>query len=212
MRPSGRRLARQAVPFLIAALLGACEQPRSGLAETEPPPTVSTRRGETYMSLGARLLYAREPELAQRAFTASLSHEGITAEALTGIAIALQQQGMATAARRYLEQARERAPTSVTANNNLGVVLFGLKEYYRARDAFRAAFALSSGTDEIAERYLNETEELIAQIEETGELDPAVIYRVERLGSSQFRLVGMETPAPELAAAEEAGTEPAVTE
>jgi Tfp pilus assembly protein PilF len=211
MRP-GRRPAWRAVPVLVAAALGACEQQRGGLSELEKPMTVSTRSGESYMSLGARLLYAREPELAQKAFTASLSRDGVSAEALTGIAIALQQQGLLTEARRFLEQARELAPNSVTANNNLGVVLFALKEYYPARDAFRMAFALSSGTSELAERYLNQSEEVIAQIELTGEVDPAITYRVERLGSSEFRLIETGGPATGPAAAEEAGNEPAVTE
>lgn len=203
---------RGAVALLIAALLGACEQQTGGLSELEKPVTVSTRKGETYLELGARLLYAREPELAQKAFTASLSHEGVSVQALTGMAIAVQQQGLLTESRRYLERARDLAPDSVTTNNNLGVVLFALKEYHAARNAFRVAYALSSGTNELAERNLNEIDEVIAQIDETGEVDPAITYRVERLGSSEFRLVHTDPAGPGPAPVQEAGIEPAATE
>lgn len=202
MTVTGRRHRWRAVLVLAAALSGGCEQQRGGLSQLEAPARVSAGSGETYLTLGAQLLAAREPELAQKAFSASLSHEGISAEALTGMGIAVQQQGMLTHSRRYLEMARERAPESVTANYNLGVVLFLLKEYHRARDAFQAAYALSSGSSEMAERGLNYTNEAIAQIEQTGQPDPAITYRVERLGSSEFRLIHTE----------QAGSEPAPTD
>lgn len=210
-RPRPRRSWPAVVPILVA-LAGGCEQQTGGLSELEEPVALPTASGGDYIALGARLLYAREPAMAQKAFMASLNRNGISAEALTGVAIALQQQGLLTEARRYLEQARERAPNSVTANNNLGVVLFMLKEYHQARDAFRTAYALSSGTSEMAERNLNHADEVIAQLEQTGEVDPAITYRVERLGSSEFRLIHTEDAGETPAEGQAAGSVPAAAE
>ncbi|HSF93424.1 MAG TPA: tetratricopeptide repeat protein [Thermohalobaculum sp.] len=150
----------------------------------------------TYLKLGKSLLLANEPELAFDAFIASIRLDGVSAEALTGAGIASQKQGLLTAARRYFEQAVELDPTSVTANNNLGVVLFLMNEYYPARDAFRAAYALSSGRSEIAERNLNRTEAVVAQIEEARQEDPETSHRVVRLGTSVFRITPSEDASP----------------
>ena len=93
----------------VAALsVGACAAP-GPVAELEAGPALSPAPRETYLALGARLLSANEPALAMRAFTASLSAEGITPEALTGAGIAAQRQGMLGAARQHLEHARTLA-------------------------------------------------------------------------------------------------------
>jgi Flp pilus assembly protein TadD len=149
----------------------------------------------SFLSQGNRLLAAREPELAMKAFLTSMNVEGISAQAMTGAGIAAQQQGLLTSARRYFEQARRLAPDSATAHNNLGVVLYMLKEYYPARNAFRTAYALSDGRSEMAERNLNQAEVTIALLEGVPETDPAVSHEVIRLGTSEFRI--MEAAAPE---------------
>jgi Flp pilus assembly protein TadD len=145
--------------------------------------------------LGNRLLAAREPDLAMKAYLTSMNVEGISAEAMTGAGIAAQQQGLLTSARRYFEQARRLAPDSATVHNNLGVVLYMLKEYYPARNAFRTAYALSGGRSEMAERNLNRAEVTIALLEGAPETDPAISHEVIRLGTSEFRI--MEAAAPE---------------
>jgi Flp pilus assembly protein TadD len=125
----------------------------------------------SFLSLGNRMLAAHEPDLAMKAFLSSMNAEGISFEAMTGAGIAAKQMGQLKTARRYFEQASKLAPDSVLAHNNLGVVLYIMKEYYPARNEFRSAFALSSGRSEIAERNLNRAEATIARIEripETG--------------------------------------------
>jgi Tfp pilus assembly protein PilF len=166
------------------------------VAETPLEPTVAVepRKSETYLSLGTRLLVAREPELAIKAFNRSMNADGISPEALIGAGIAYQQQGLLSSARRYLEQASRLDPNSVVAHNNLGVVLFQLKEYHRARDEFRMAFAISNGASELAERNLNRIEATIAAIEVIPETDQSVSHGVVRLGGGEFRLVELAMP------------------
>jgi Tfp pilus assembly protein PilF len=207
MRPPGRR---GILPALIASgfLAGACTGPESiaegAIVDAEAGAAVlEAPAGQTYsyMSLGKQMLVAREPNMALKAFHASMNADGISAEALTGAGIATQQLGLLTSARRYFEQARELVPESVIAHNNLGVVLYKLKEYYPARNAFRRAYALSGGKSEMAERNLNQTEAMIAQIELVPKTDPAISHDVLRLGTSEFRL--MEAASPEVEATAE---------
>ena len=207
MRPPGRRGFLPAAMIASGLLAGACTQPE-GMSEgmaTDAIAGAAVREapaGQTspYLALGKRMLAAREPSLAMKAFFASMNAEGISAEAMTGIGIAAQQQGLLTSARRYFEQARELAPDSVFAHNNLGVVLYKLKEYYPARNAFRRAFALSSGTSEMAEHNLNRVEATIARLEEVPKTDPAITHEVVRLGNGVFRLVTAASPEAEATA------------
>ncbi len=203
MRPPGRRGFLPAVLIVSGLLAGACTRPE-GMAEgaTAGAAVREAPAGQTnsYLSLGKRMLAAREPDLAMKAFLTSLRVDGIAAEAMTGAGIAAQQQGLLTSARRYFEQARELNPNSVIAHNNLGVVLYKLKEYYPARNAFRRAYALSSGKSEMAERNLNRAEATIAQMEEAAKTDPAISHDVIRLGTSEFRLIEAVSPEVEVTA------------
>ncbi len=144
------------------------------------------------------------------AFTASLTAEGLSAEAFTGAGIAAQRQGMLGTAREYLEHARKLAPRSAIAHGNLGIVRLAQKDYHDARSAFRSAMALSDGDgDEALRRNLERAEMAIAARESGAADDPAATRRVVRLGSDSFRLTekpgggdNAETPAA-------AGTHPA---
>jgi len=197
MRLAGKPPALSAILSAAGLALAGCAEsgPLANLEARPDNPVVSAPAPANggYLAMGKRLLASDEPELAYDAFLASIRTEGLTAEALTGAGIASEKQGLLTEARRYFERALTLDPESLAANNNLGVVLFRLKEYYPARDAFRAAFALSSGQNDIAERNLNRVEEVVAQIEEAEKSDPAASYRVVRLGTREFRI----TPAPE---------------
>jgi Tfp pilus assembly protein PilF len=203
MRPPGRRGCLSAVLIVSGLLAGACTRPESvaedALAEAvvhevPPGPAIS------YLTLGKRMLVAREPDMAMKAFLASMNADGISAQALTGAGIAAQQQGLLTSARRYFEQARDMVPESVIAHNNLGVVLYKMKEYYPARTEFKRAYALSGGKSEMAERNLNRTEATIAQLEMVPKTDPAISHDVMRLGTSEFRLVDAAPPEAEATA------------
>ena len=189
MRPPGRRGFLSAVLIASGLLAGACARPEGATASVPAAgPTVS------YLSLGKHMLAAREPDLAMKAFLTSLGTEGGSAEAMTGAGIAAQRQGLLKSARRYFERALRLAPDSMIANNNLGVVLYRLKEYYPARNAFRRAHALSGGASGMAERNLNLAEAMIARMEEAAKTDPAISHQVVRLGSSEFRLMEIASP------------------
>lgn len=197
-----------AVPRLWLCALVVSVLSLGGCVESGGPPGVSASsqapaaQPGAYLEAGRRLLAADEPELAYKAFMNAIRVDGLSAEALIGAGLASEKQGMLVTARRYFENALEIDPNSAAANNNLGVVLFRLKEYHAARNAFRAAFALSSGRSEIAERNLNRTEAVLAQIEEPEETVPAVSHRVVRLGTSEFRITPLTTPSAEMMQAE----------
>ena len=123
MIPRGRRNLPAAVLLsLFAALsVAACESTDTGAAGGLAPAAqtstdqssqgqVRPAQAESYLALGRRLLVAREPDLARRAFMASIYHDGISAAALTGAGIAAQQQGLLHEARRQLERAVELNP------------------------------------------------------------------------------------------------------
>ena len=174
-----------AVPLLVAG----CAEQAGGISALQAPAKVETDQQWTYIDVGKRYLAAREPELALKAFQRSVAVEGMSAEAMTGAGIATQQQGLLHEARRYLDRAVLLAPDSPVAHQNLGVVLFQLKEYHGARNAFRSAFALSSGASEAALINLNRTEEIVAELEKNPEFDPTISHDVVRLGGGEFRLV-----------------------
>lgn len=191
----GRSILRtSAVPLLAGLALQACAA--SGPMEEWPEVTALDRTlgaNETWLSLGSRMLAAGEYDLAQQAFERSLLDDGVSAQAMSGAGIAASRQGLYTMAIRYFERARDLAPDSVIANNNLGVVLLRLGEYYPARQAFQAAFALSDGRNDLAMRNLRLAELAIAEIEaEQNYVDPAVNYRLQRLGTHEFELVDFE--------------------
>jgi Tfp pilus assembly protein PilF len=187
MRSPGRRRIVSVVLIALGMLSGACAAPSEGaMADSEP--LVRLLPGETHLAAGRRLLAAHEPALAMDAFDTSITAEGASFDAFTGGGIAAYRQGLLTLARRYFEEASRLAPESVVGQANLGVVLFELKEYYPARNAFRTAVALSSGENELALNDLNRVEAVIAEIEQGPAPNAALSREVVRLGSSEFRL------------------------
>lgn len=182
----------------LAVLPGCATQ--GPLANLEAPGALTLGPQQDWYLLGVQLLRTREPAQAERAFNRSLAVEGAVAATYTGLGIATAQQGLLTRARTHLEQARALAPEDATVHNNLGVVLYDLGEYHAARQAFQAAFLLSSGASEAATLNLAKAEEAIARAEQPLAVDPAVDHRIERVGSSEYRLLELD------GAAEDAGT------
>jgi Tfp pilus assembly protein PilF len=189
MKPSGRCGLLPAALLIATGLVsGACAVPINAAG---PESKIISEPGQpaSFLSLGNRMLAAREPDLAMKAFLSSMSVEGISVEAMTGAGIAAKQQGLLKSARRYFEQASKLAPDSVLAHNNLGVVLYMMKEYYPARNEFRSAFALSSGRSGIAERNLNRAEAKIARIEKTPEMGSIISQETIRREDGEIRPV-----------------------
>lgn len=194
MRSTRRCVRRWAGLLAVTLLAGACGA-QKGMFEREPAPQLRPEPGQSYLSLGKSLLVTDEPALAMRAFTASMSAEGVTPEAMTGAGIAARRQGLLTAARRYLEEARSLAPRSATVHNNLGVVLFELEDYHAARAAFRTAVELSGEENEAARENLARAEAAVTR--QVPQADEPGAPRVVRLGTDRFRIVEAAVPETE---------------
>lgn len=185
MNPTRRRKFLRATLVSFVLLSGACAL-QSGVVTPEKPAQAEAAQAVSHLSRGKFFLTAGEPDLAMKEFIASMSVDGISVAALTGAGIAARQQGLLTSAQRYFEQARSLDPLSVAANNNLGVVLYMLKEYYPAQNAFKIAYALSSGTSETAARNLNRADATIARIEGLSQTDLAAGQNQTPLGANEF--------------------------
>ncbi|MEM9145447.1 MAG: tetratricopeptide repeat protein [Pseudomonadota bacterium] len=136
---------------------------------------------------GHVLLRSGEYDLAYNAFITALRTSNRPAEALTGAGLALEAQGQLTRALEHFRRAAEIAPGSDIAHNNHGVVLYRLGEYAQARQAFRMAFAVSSGRSSAAAANLRATEQALAA--RATPAPPLSRFSVQRLGSSEYRLV-----------------------
>ncbi len=186
-------MARCVANLLIAAALfvpmTACNL-ASQLAFFEQAPFQAAEAAPTegYLDLGRQLLRRGDYKGAQDAFIRSLRQEGQTTAALSGAGVAAEKQGLLSEARRFFELAVKAQPNSVIAHNNLGAVLYKLGDYPQAKQAFQAAFALSSGDNEIAARNLAITQQAIRrEYSASGEqqLNSATL---QRLGSGEYKL------------------------
>lgn len=176
-------------PILISAvvlMLAGCQM--TGQSVTLEPADPLPQPRSSYLDLGRTLLQQNRVDLARDAFIRSLRTEGITPEALTGAGIAAERQGLLGEARKFFIQAREKAPESVMAHNNLGAVHYRLNEFHAAKRAFQAAFALSSGKNEIAAKNLGLAE---LAIQREAEANPSLArnpIQLQRLGTGAYKL------------------------
>ena len=184
---TSNRIRNVLASLAIGAALAGCNSVAApDLQISHPSPKALPEQETSYLTLGRNLLAANQPQRATRAFLRSLNNEGLTAEALTGAGVAAERQGLLNQARHFFEQARDQAPDSVMVYNNLGAVLYRMGEYQAARNAFRRAFALSSGTSTIAEHNLGLSEMALTRIDTLPtDYNP---YAVRRLGSSEYEL------------------------
>ena len=112
------------------------------------------RRGEAVdgLTVGHRLMEAKEYELALKAYYRAAAEEGISVDTLSAIGSANLALGRLGQAEKMLRRALEADPTFVPAMNNLGVTLMEQGQYGEARVIFQRAFAQDSGqTDSIRE-------------------------------------------------------------
>lgn len=190
--------------LMAVILVAAACSPRDPTAALDAAPQLRPGSDQTYLSLGRQLLATNEPALAMKAFNASMGTEGVSAEAMTGAGIAAQEQGLTYAARRYFERARDLAPRSPVVHNNLGVVLFRLKEYHAARAAFRTALDLSGGENASVRENLERTEAEIARRDSETAADQLGAPQVVRLGTDRFLITEAPAEAPATEAEAEA--------
>ncbi|MEM1343322.1 MAG: tetratricopeptide repeat protein [Pseudomonadota bacterium] len=150
--------------------------------------------GISSLERGIAFLRVGEPDLAHKAFIRALRVEEHKAAALTGAGIAVERQGLLSLAKRYFEAARTMAPQSDVAHNNLGAVLYALGEYGQAHQAFYAAYALSSGRNDMARRNM----ELSKRAMQAGFPEPDPLERshtLERVGRNEYRLSANAPPS-----------------
>ncbi len=182
--------ARGGVLWLIiaACVLTGCNFGKPPTLEELDTPTALPQPTTTYLALGRRLLDLQDYKTAKDAFVRSLRIEGQTAGALSGAGVAAEKQGLLGEAKQYFELAVNLVPDSVVAHNNLGAVLYRLGEYHAAKQAFLAAFALSSGTNGVANRNLGITELAIRREEQRLVPITENPRALQRLGSGEYKL------------------------
>lgn len=123
-----------------------------------PPPSgapvASAAKQAPQTEIGKRLLEQNLTEAALKAFQHALIEDGVSHDALIGVAVASHRLGRLGQARRILLEAVELYPGSATAWNNLGVVHHAAGDLASAEAAFLTAFQLASGQDESIARNL----------------------------------------------------------
>ena len=183
-----------AIVFLAACsedgrLLGTGKSDPDG---TGLPPAGSPEDGEfpDGLAVGHRMMANGEYELALRAYTRAVGQQGLNVDVLSAMGSANLKLGRLNQARKFLEQATQQDETFVPAWNNLGVVYTNQREYEKAHQAFRAAFALDNGkSEEIWQNLLLAIENKNNQ--ENVQPDD-INFRLVRRGNGRFLL--LETP------------------
>lgn len=173
---------------VAACALTGCQFGKTKPLEEVQAPTALPEPETTYLALGRQMLKIGDLDRAKDAFIRSLRTEGRTADALSGAGVAAEKQGLLREAKTYFELAVDVVPTSVVAHNNLGAVLYRLGEYHAAKQAFLAAFALSSGSNKVANRNLGITELAIRREEQRLVPITENPRALQRLGSGEYKL------------------------
>ncbi len=145
-------LRRSPVLIVALALMAAC-QSTGGLsavdkARNAPYAADGSQKGVDGLLVGHRLMEAGENELALKAYLRAASEQGMTADVLSALGSANLRLGRLGQAENLLRQAVKADPTSVPAQNNLGVVLMERGKLGEARGVFQQAFALDSGSSD----------------------------------------------------------------
>lgn len=143
---------------LIVALapLAACQSTgglsREDIARNAPFAADGSEKGVDGLLVGHRLMEAGEFDLALRAYLRAAGEQGMTPDVLSALGSVNLKLGRLGQAETLLRQAVKADPTSVPAQNNLGVVLMERGNLGEARRVFQQAFALDSGrSDSIRE-------------------------------------------------------------
>ncbi len=150
------------------------------------PPPETVKPADALMAEGTRFLRLGEPDHAYDRFVQAFRTGAPPAAALTGAGLALERQGLLHRARDLLEQARDLAPGAVNTQNNLGVVYYKLGDYPAARQAFRAAFAVSNGESGVALANLRAAERALAA--RAPRQAEGITHSVQRLGGDRYRI------------------------
>lgn len=181
-------MIRPSALVCFALLAAACQTMPQSPGSQPGLATANANTSVSPLTVGVRLLSANQPEMALDAFNRSVTEEGVSADALTGIGASYLRLGQRSQALQFLEAATALDPNSALARNNLGVALYDEGDYVRALTEFNRAYALTDGLDAsiatnvgIAEAALAETGEAIPGVDE-------VQFDVIQYGHGVYRL------------------------
>ncbi len=183
--------------FAIAAsLLSGC-QPEVEVRQVDTlrPPVPLDATDGSYLDLGVYYLRTGDYERARRSFTRSLRTEGNSVAALAGVGVSFERQGLLSEAHRYFERAKELNPDSIMVRNNLGTVYYRMGDYISAQKEFQAAFAMSSGRNDVAAYNLALSEQArLAKDAKNLPIAPNT-HQLQREGLGEYRLFEAKKPA-----------------
>ena len=142
------------------------------------------------LTVGHRLMEAREYELALEAYYRAAAEQGV--DVLSAIGSANLQLGRLGQAEQILRRATELDETFPPAWNNLGVVLMERGNYGEASRVFRIAFALDSGRSAEIRENLRLA---LAKLDDPAYSEEKEEFRLVRRGPGYYGILGTaETP------------------
>lgn len=136
------------------------------------------------LTVGHRLMAAREYELALSSFSLAAAEQGLTPEVLLSLGSANLALGRLNQAEDLLRRATKDDPDSPDAWNNLGVVLIETGKTAEAAQVFRRAFALDNGESVAIRDNLRLALAKMENSQYTAEIEQE--YKLVRRGSSDF--------------------------
>ena len=143
-----------------------------------------------HLTIGHRLMAAKQPELALSSFKRAAARDGLTAEILTALGSANLALGRLNQSERMLRQATKAEGSWPETWNNLGVVLMERGKTEEASQVFRKAYALDNGESDAIRDNLRLA---LAKIENPGyDAGEEEDYKLVRRGSADYQI--QQTP------------------
>ena len=184
--PNAKALAMLAIMIGLAA----CENTGAfNSTKDDPFAPAGVGQGDYVdgLTVGHRLMEAKEYELALKAYHRAVVERGVNVDVLSAIGSANLMLGRLGQAERVLRRAIELDETFPPAWNNLGAVLMEKGAYGEASRVFRIAFALDSG------RSAEIRENLRLALAKVGDPDysaPTEDFRLVRRGPGFYQILG----------------------
>ncbi|MEL6425925.1 MAG: tetratricopeptide repeat protein [Pseudomonadota bacterium] len=141
---------------------------------------------------GYKLLAVKDYNNALRAFKRA-GTQNVDEAVLVGLGAASHGLGRLGQAEDFLRAAINQNPNSISAWNNLGVVLEDRKRYRAAVNAFRTAFLIPGGDTAVVRQNLFVAQKRIEQIEANEPPFVEPDYILERRGHGRYLLVKNDT-------------------
>lgn len=182
-------------------LLAACSQtgglermlnaaPLAGGAATGFAPGVDGQKlGADGLLVGHRLMAAKEPELALKAYLRAAGEMGANVDVLSAIGSANLALGRLGQAEQILRRAVDADPSFVPAQNNLGVVLMERGQISQARVVFERAFALDSGQSDAIRENLKHAIAMMNNSIYAATQDEKPVMNLVRRGQGDYVLL-----------------------